>query len=66
MNDEKQYLKEDIYIIQYPNGNELCFIQGEIHSIINYKIKFSYLILNNNNFKIIGTHKQRGKNTDFN
>ena len=53
MNDKKQYLKEDVHIIQYPNGNELCFIQGEIHSIINYKIKFSYLILNNNNFKKI-------------
>lgn len=39
MNDEKQYLKEDIYIIQYPNGNELCLAQGEIHSIINYNIK---------------------------
>ena len=33
------YLKEDIYIIQYPNGNELCLAQGEIHSIINYNIK---------------------------
>ncbi len=39
MNDEKKYLQEDIYIILYPNGNELCLEHLEIHSIINYNSK---------------------------
>jgi hypothetical protein len=65
MNDKKQYLKEDVHIIQYPNGNELCFIQGEIHSIINYKIKFSYLILNINNFKKIWNSLTKRKKYRF-
>ena len=72
MNNVNGYKNEDIYIVQYPDGNELCFAQGQIQSIDNYNIKHSasthsgsagspILIKSNDEFKIIGIHKQGGK-----
>ena len=68
MNNESEnnYVKEDICIFQFPNG-ELSFDKGEIESFEEYKIKYfvstesgssgSPILLLNNNFKIIGIHK---------
>ena len=71
MNNNDNYLKKDIYIVQYPEGKDLSFAQGEIKSIESELIKHSVstlpgssgspiLIQNNNKFKIIGLHKQGG------
>ena len=40
MNNEYDQNK-DIYIIQYPDGKELCFAQGKIQLIDIYNIKDS-------------------------
>ena len=72
MNNDNGYVNEDIYIVQYPDGNELCFAQGQIQLIDNYNIKHSVsthsgssgspiLIQSNDKFKIIGIHKQGSK-----
>ena len=68
-NDSKSnYLKQDICIVQHPNGGELSFDKGEIKSIDDYEIEHSVStdygssgspILLLNNFKIIGIHKAR-------
>ena len=68
-NSESKYLKENICIFQYPNGEKLSFAQGEIKSITDYKIKHLVStepgssgspILLLNDFTIIGIH-QAGK-----
>ena len=67
------YLNEDVYVVQYPDGKELCFAQGQIQLINDYNIKHSVsthpgssgspiLIQSNDEFKIIGIHKQGNKN----
>ena len=38
-NSESKYLNQDICIIQYPNGGELSYAQGQIKSINNYHIR---------------------------
>ena len=65
---EKEYLKKDIGILQYPCGNELSFDKGEIISIKEFKLFHSvstdygssgspiFLI---ENLKIIGIHNRR-------
>ena len=71
MNNE--YKDEDIYIVQYPDGKELCFTQGQIQLIDNYNIKHSVsthhvssvssiLIQRNDKFKNIVINKQGNKN----
>ena len=70
-NDSKSnYLKQDICIVQHPNGEELSFDKGEIKSIDGYEIEHSVStdygssgspILLLNNSKIIGIHKARDK-----
>ena len=74
-NSESKYLKKDICIFQYPNGEELSFDKGEIKSINNNKIKHLVStypgssgspILLLNNFKIIGIHKAGNKNKEDN
>ena len=70
-----QYKNQDIYIVQFPEGRELSFSQGEIQSIQNERIEHlvsirkgssgsPILVLNNQEFKVIGIHKN--KNKDFN
>ena len=72
-----QYLNNDTYISQFPEGRDLSFAQGEIESIKDDIIKHSIstlhgssgspiLIHNNNNFKIIGIHKAECKKENFN
>ena len=68
--EENQYLKRDIGILQYPNGNELSFDKGEVKSITNYRLIHTvstdygssgspiFLI---ENLKIIGVHNSRWK-----
>jgi hypothetical protein len=66
-NDSKSnYLKQDICIVQHPNGGELSFDKGEIKSIKDYEIEHLVCtepgssgspILLLNNYKIIGIHK---------
>ena len=70
-NDSKSnYLKQDICIVQHPNGEELSFDKGEIKSIDGYEIEHSVStdygssgspILLLYNLKIIGIHKARYK-----
>ncbi len=66
-NSEKYYIKNDIFIFQFPKG-ELSFDKAEIKSINDYIIKHSVStdygssgspILLFNNFKIIGIHNKR-------
>ena len=71
--NKNEYLKEDICIVQYPNGGELSFDQGTIKSFKNNKIKHlvstelgssgSHILLKDS-FKIIGILKggKEGKN----
>ncbi len=68
-NSESNYLKKDICIFQYPNGEELSFDKGEIKSINDYQIKHLVStepgssgspILLLNNFTIIGIHQAGG------
>ena len=67
---KSNYLKQEICIVQHPNGGELSFDKGEIKSINDYEIEHSVStdygssgspILLLNNFKIIGIHKARYK-----
>ena len=67
-----QYKNQDIYIVQFPEGRELSFSQGEIQSIQNERIEHlvsthkgsscsPILVLNNQEFKVIGIHKNKNK-----
>ena len=68
MNKESinKYKVQDICIVQYLDGGNLSFAQGEINYFDNYKIKHLVSthkgssgspIFLQNNFKIIGIHK---------
>ena len=68
-NSESKYLKKDICIFQYTNGEELSFDKGEIKSINDYEIKHLVStepgssgspILLLNDFTIIGIHQAGG------
>ena len=72
---QKGYLNQDICIVQYPYGKELCFAQGRINRFNNYKIEHTVStkngssgspILIQNSFKVIGLHKGGIKNKDEN
>ena len=74
-NSESKYLKKDICIFQYPNGEELSFDKGEIKSINDYQIKHLVStepgssgspILLLNDFTIIGIHQAGKKNKEDN
>lgn len=68
--NKDQYLKRDIGILQYPNGNELSFDKGEVKEIANCRLFHTvstdygssgspiFLI---ENLKIIGVHSSRWK-----
>ncbi len=67
---KSNYLKQEICIVQHPNGGELSFDKGEIKSINDYEIEHSVStdygssgspILLLYNLKIIGIHKARYK-----
>lgn len=71
--NKNEYLKKDIGILQYPNGNELSFSEGEIININNFILFHSvstdygssgspiFLI---DNLKIIGIHSKRVGNVN--
>ena len=74
-NSESKYLKKDICIFQYPNGEKLSFDKGQIKSINDYQIKHLVStepgssgspILLLNDFTIIGIHQAGKKNKEDN
>ena len=73
--NESEYSKEDICIIQFPQGKELAFDKGEIKSINDYTIEHLVStdfgssgspILLLKNFKVIGIHNKRGIDKRYN
>ena len=69
------YINKDIYIIQYPGGNDLSYSEGKIKEINNYEIIYDAStqsgssgspILLKDTKEIIGIHKQGNKNKNEN
>jgi len=72
----ENYINKEIFILQYPKGNELSFSSGIILEIKDNEIKHnsstydsssgSPIILRNSNNSIIGLHKGSGKYNTIN
>ena len=67
--------KKNIYVLQYPKGNECCVSYGNIKYIKEYEIEHSCStevgssggpIILLDTFKVIGVHKGSGKNKEDN
>ena len=67
--------KQDIYLLQYPNGNESSVSHGKIKDIQEYEIEHTCStefgssggpIILLDSFKVIGVHKGSGKNKEDN
>ena len=65
--------KQDIYLLQYPNGNDSCVSYGKIKDIQEYEIEYTCStefgssggpIILLGSFKVIGIHKGSGKNKE--
>ena len=65
--------KQDIYLLQYPNGNDSCVSYGKIKDIQEYEIEHTCStefgssggpIILLGSFKVIGIHKGSGKNKE--
>ena len=74
INSEQSYKKEQIYILQYPNGINCSVSYGYINDINYFNIKYTCCteygssggpIILLNTFKVIGVHK-RSSNFEFN
>ena len=69
--EENKIIKNDIYILHYPKGNEISISPGKIEYIKNNTIFHNCStdqgssgspIFNKSNFKILGVHKGHNKN----
>ena len=67
INNDVNYINEDIYIPQYPNGENLSYSEGKIKDINKYELIYDASttsgssgspILLKNTTKVIGIHKQ--------
>ena len=67
INNNIEYINKDIYIVQYPEGDNLSYSEGKIEKIDNYELTYDAStdlgssgspILLKNTTKIIGIHKQ--------
>ena len=75
MPEVRNYCRQkDIYVIQYPGGKS-SFQNGNVNSIMDFNIYHNCAtdegssgspIIDLSNFRVLGVHKGKDKNSDFN